>query len=542
MSTTSRPLRETSSATQKASPVLIDGVWCAADASSVFQASNPNTGEPIAEVFPVSKWSDCERAIAAASEAFVTMQSLPATRRAEFLESLATKLEQNKESLVAKANEETGLPTAPRLGDVELPRTVNQLRQAATAARSGSWALATIDTKLNIRSVYESLGPICVFGPNNFPFAYNGVVGGDFASAIAAGNPVIGKANSSHPGTTKLLAEQVLAAMQETKMPSGLVQLLYRTSHEDGMRLVADHRVGATGYTGSRRAGLQLKAAADAGGKPFYAELSSVNPVVILPNALVERAAKVVEDFATSGLMGAGQFCTSPGIVLLFDNDASRAIVAEIASRYEKLPAGTLLSKSVQTSLVSGIDLLKSIGAKVLVGGQAIEGSRCAVANTLMQATGQQFLSDPMQFQTEAFGNAALMVLCRDVAEIHEVIQQLEGNLTGCIYSATDGSDDESYNLLAPTLATKVGRVLNDKMPTGVAVSPAMNHGGPYPATSHPGFTAVGIPASLLRFAKLTCYDAVRSTRLPLLLKDDNPTGETWRSIDGKWSQGNVGS
>jgi len=527
--------------TKQTSPVLIAGTWQASDASGGFQVSNPNTGEPIEEVFPISKWSDCERVLSAATEAFHALQRMPATRRADFLEALAKRFESAKDALVAKANEETGLAIAPRLSDVELPRTTNQLRQAAAAARSGSWAMATIDTKLNIRSVYESLGPICVFGPNNFPFAFSGVAGGDFAAAIAAGNPVIGKASSSHPGTTRLLAEQVLAAMQETNMPMGLVQLLYRTSHDDGLRMVSDHRVGATGYTGSRVGGLRLKAAADAAGKPFYAELSSVNPVVILPGALAERYFKVVEDYAGSGLMGVGQFCTSPGLVLLVDSDVGRAFVAEIAGRYEKAPAGTLLSKAVQSSLTSGIETLRSAGAKVLVGGQAIDGPRCAVANTLLQATGEQFLIDPTRFQTEAFGNAALMVLCRDLNQLHEVLKSLEGNLTGCIYSATDGRDDADYEALALTLSTKVGRLLNDKMPTGVAVSPAMNHGGPYPATSHPGFTAVGIPASMLRFAKLTCFDAVRSSRLPALLQDANPTGTTWRSIDGQWTQGNVG-
>jgi NADP-dependent aldehyde dehydrogenase len=261
---------------------------------------------------------------------------------------------------------------------------------------------------------------------------------------------------------------------------------------------------------------------------------------VILPGALAERFDKVVEDYATSGLMGVGQFCTSPGLVLLVDNEASRSFIAEIAARYEKAPAGTLLSKSVQTSLATGIESLHTAGAKLLVGGKPVTGPRCALANTLLQATGKQFLSDPVRFQTEVFGNAALMVLCQDVDEIHSVLQHLEGNLTGCIYSANDGRDDGHYAPLALTLSTKVGRLLNDKMPTGVAVSPAMNHGGPYPATSHPGFTAVGIPASMLRFAKLTCYDAVRPSRLPTLLQNKNPNGETWRRVDGQWTQKDI--
>ncbi len=537
---TSSNLGSVEPTTATVSPILIDGHWHQADASDYFEGRNPTTGEAIPPRFPVSRWSDCDRMLTAATQAAIALRQLPSSRRADFLEAFANNLEASKDRLVAKAHEETGLPVSPRLAEVELPRTTSQLRQAAAAVRNGSWVMATVDTKSGIRSMYEALGPICVFGPNNFPFAFNSVAGGDFVAAIAAGNPVIAKANTSHPGTSLLLAEQALQAMHATHMPSGLVQLLYRTSHEDGLRLVADRRVGATGYTGSRRAGLALKAAADAAGKPFYAELSSVNPLVLLPGALAERLPAIVDEFVTSGLMGTGQFCTSPGLLLMIDSPSARSFIDEISRRYQKAPAGTLLSSSVQKSLAAGVATLQQAGAQLLVGGSALEGARCAYANTLLQASGEQFLKDAERFQTEAFGNAALVVLCRDLRQLSQVLSELEGNLTGCIYSAKDGSDDADYDEVAPLLTSRVGRVLNDKMPTGVAVSPAMNHGGPYPATSHPGFTAVGIPASLLRFAKLTCYDAVRSHRLPVSLKDKNPTGQTWRNIDGRWTTDDI--
>jgi NADP-dependent aldehyde dehydrogenase len=517
-------------------PILIDGHWVPSDAAETFQAFNPTTGQAIDGNFPVSRWSDCDRVLNASVHAFEAMRSVSPSARADFLDRLAGNIEVSKEALVAKAHEESGLAVSPRLADVELPRTINQLRQAAAAARTGSWSMPTIDTKARIRSIYEAFGPVCVFGPNNFPFAYNGAAGGDFAAAIAVGNPVIAKANTSHPGTTKLLAELVLAAMQDTKMPSGLVQLIYRTSHEDGLKLVSDHRIAATGYTGSRQAGLRLKAAADAAGKQFYAELSSVNPVVILPGALAERMASIVDEYVTSGLMGAGQFCTNPGLLLVIDDELSQSFIAELINRYKQSPSGTLLSKSVQRSLTSGVETLRKNGAKLLVGGEALAGSRCAYANTLLHATGEQFLKDAVKFQTEAFGNAALIVSCRDRVQLQSVLKSLEGNLTGCIYTAKDDSDDDIYSSIAPILALKVGRFLNDKMPTGVAVSPAMNHGGPYPATGHPGFTAVGFPGSMLRFAKLTSYDAVRLARLPKALQNANPTGETWRNVDGRWS------
>ncbi|MEQ8789413.1 MAG: aldehyde dehydrogenase (NADP(+)) [Pirellulaceae bacterium] len=520
--------------------ILIAGQWRDADAKSTFTAENPTSKAALPEQYPVSSWTDCEAALTAAAAAFDVMRGMPGDKIAAFLESYADKIEARKDALVDMAHAETALPKSPRLADVELPRTTNQLRLAAAAARDGSWALATIDTGAGIRSIYAPLGPVCVFGPNNFPFAFNSVAGGDFAAAIAAGNPVIAKANSSHPGTTRLLAEAAAEAEKETDMPPGTVQLLYRTGHADGERLVSDPRVGATGYTGSRGAGLKLKTAADAAGKPIYLELSSVNPVVILPGALRERAEELAGEFTGSCLMGTGQFCTNPGLVILIKGVESDTFLSSVAEKFKAAPVGTLLSKGVESSLADNIAALGKAGAKVAAGNQPGDASRYSYANTLLAASGEQFLGDPEAFQTEAFGNESLVVTADDVEQAAAVIDHLEGNLTGCIYSSTQGDDDVDYNRLAPRLRQRVGRLLNDKMPTGVAVSPAMNHGGPFPATGHPGFTAVGIPASLLRFGMLQCYDNVRPHRLPAALADKNPTGKMWRMIDGAWTQADV--
>lgn len=521
-------------------PVLIAGEWINHPSSNTFQCLNPTTGTLLEHSYPVSDWKDCDHALDAAVEAFWQLKSLPVATVADFLDEFAARIAADSETLVEIANAETALPMKPRLADVELPRTVNQLRQAASAARTASWSLPTIDTQAGIRSCYESLGPVIVFGPNNFPFAFNSVAGGDFAAAIAAGNPVIAKANPAHAGTTFRLAQLAFEAITNSGAPRNLVQLIYRTSHEDGERLVSDPRTGATGYTGARHAGLKLKSSADKAGKPIYLELSSVNPVVILPGALRERASQLVDEYATSSLMGTGQFCTNPGIVLLIESPEAESFLANVVAKYQAAAAGTLLGKSVQQSLLKGIEILTGAGASLLTGGQSVEGSRCAVQNTAMRVSGAAFLNDPTTFQTEVFGNASLFVFCKGQQELAQVLMQLEGNLTGCIYSDTQGTDDESYQVLSTILVSKVGRLLNDKMPTGVAVSPAMNHGGPYPATGHPGFTAVGIPASMLRFAKLTSYDAVRETRLPWQLRNANATKETWRCINGNWSQGNV--
>jgi NADP-dependent aldehyde dehydrogenase len=516
-------------------PVLIDGAWRPADAAGFFPAENPAAKQRLPEEFPISSWADCDAALNSAARAAEILREAPAESLARFLERYAERIEARRDELVARAVLETALPAKPRLAEVELPRTTNQLRQAAAAARDGSWRMATIDTQANIRSCLLSIGPVCVFGPNNFPFAFNSIAGGDFAAAIAAGNPVIAKANSSHPGVSRMLAEEANLAAREIGLPPGAVQLLYRTSHADGERLVSDSRTGATAYTGSRAAGLALKRAADAAGKPIYLELSSVNPVVILPGAIEERLAEIADQFASSCLMGAGQFCTNPGLVLLVAGEQSERFLSAAAERFQKAPAGTLLSKGVEKSLETSVAALRDAGAKPIAEGPSGQGySR---PNTLLTVSGEQFLKKSHELQTEAFGNASLVVVAASVDQAADCLDRLEGNLTGCIYSHTGGADDAAYDRLAKRLRPRVGRLLNDKMPTGVAVSPAMNHGGPYPATGHPGFTAVGIPASLARFAMLACYDNVRPARLPPWLQDKNPTGQMWRRIDGAWRQ-----
>jgi alpha-ketoglutaric semialdehyde dehydrogenase len=520
-------------------PVLIAGEWRAARSRRSFSSENPALGDKLPGEYPISDWADVDAALAAATAAAAALRASPPDTIAAFLDAYAGRIEARKAEIVDVAHDETGLPKAPRLADVELPRTTGQLRQAAAAAREGSWALPTIDTKLNIRSVFASIGPVWVFGPNNFPFAFNSVAGGDFAAALAAGNPVIAKANSSHPGTTRLLAEEAHAAATEAGLPPGTVQLIYRTSHEDGERLVSDPRTGATGYTGSRAAGLRLKAAADAAGKPIYLELSAVNPVLMLPGALAERGKALVDEFVASSLMGTGQFCTNPSLVLLVAGEATEQFIASVQARFDAATPTPLLSSGVLRSLGESVSTLQAAGARLVTGGApATPGYR--FGNTLLRASGEAFLAAPEKLQTEAFGNAALMVVARDAGQLAALVETLEGSLTGGFYTDTRGSDDALYSKLEPRLRPRVGRLLNDKMPTGVAVTGAMNHGGPYPSTGHPGFTAVGIPAALRRFGMLQCYDNVRPSRLPALLRDQPPNDKVFRWIDGEWRRGPV--
>jgi 2,5-dioxopentanoate dehydrogenase len=239
--------------------------------------------------------------------------------------------------------------------------------------------------------------------------------------------------------------------------------------------------------------------------------------------------------------MGTGQFCTNPGLIVLVAGPESAGFVEQAVARFRAAPVGTLLSAKVAETLAKAVARLVEAGAEVLCGGQSGGGNGYSYANTLLRISGRQFLADAATMQTEAFGNCSLLVVADDLDQAGSVLDHMEGNLTGCIYSDAAGRDEAAYEQLAPRLRPRVGRLLNDRMPTGVAVSPAMNHGGPFPATGHPGFTAVGIPASLRRFATLQCFDNVRQHRLPPALRDKNP-GRMWRWIDGQWTQGDVGA
>ncbi len=523
-------------------PVLIASEWRQSqNPIGSFSAFDPSTKKLLPEQYPVSGLADIEMALRYAQETAATLRSYTPEDTAAFLELFAGKVEARAADLCALANLETAFPIEPRLRSSELPRTVDQLRQAALAARDRSWSNATIDTHSNIRSKYGALaGPVVVFGPNNFPFAFNSAAGGDFAAAIAAGNPVIAKANTSHPGTTKLLAKLAFEAVRESGLPDGLVQLIYRTPRDIGLILVSHPLVGATGFTGSRKAGLELKAAADKAGKPIYLEMSSVNPIFVLPGALQERSVQIAVEFYNSCSLGAGQFCTNPGLVIVPESEAGEAFMKEAKGLFESNPPGILLGEGGPKSIAGAIATLVEHGAEVVTGGHEVEGTGFCFENSLLKVSGEKFLKNPAALQTEAFGTVSLMIFAKDTEQMARIAEHMEGNLTGCIYSHTQGRDEEIYSQVEPILRQKVGRLLNDKMPTGVAVVPSMNHGGPYPATGHPGFTSVGIPASMVRFAALHCYDNVRQHRLPPELKDKNPTGQMWRRVDGVWTQRDI--
>jgi NADP-dependent aldehyde dehydrogenase len=495
-------------------PVLIAGSWKASSGTTYIQAVNPRTTETLPTQFPVSPWSELDRVLNAAVKAFSELKTMPAEVRSDFLERYASRIEKRKKELAEIATQETGLHVEPRLVGNELPRSIDQLRQAANAVRDRSWSMPTIDAEKNIRSMYIALGPVLTIGPNNFPFAYNAVSGGDFASAIAAGCSVLAKGHPAHPKTTQLLAEEASQASNEAGLPPSTVQMIYHLTSENGLKLAADPRLGAIGFTGSSATGLALKKIADEHGKPIFLEMSSLNPVVLLPKAIEERPQAVFDEVTGSCLVGMGQFCTNPGLLFFLAGSGTESFLAKMTEKYRENLVSPMLTKGVRDNLADSVKTLQDAGAKLVTGGRPASPG-FSFENTLLRTTGEVFLKNPTGLQREAFGNTTLAIVCKDVSELKSVLNTLEGQLCGSIYSHQAGEEDNIYAQLEPILRQRVGRLLNDKMPTGVAVTAAMNHGGPFPATGHPHFTAVGFPASIRRFCMLACYDHVRPNRLP---------------------------
>ena len=485
--------------------------------AATFSAFNPAAGERLGEAFPVSTWADLDAVADAAARAFAPGAE-PDTLAA-FLDGYADRLDADAAALAATAARETGLPEEGRLKNGELPRTTGQLRQAAAAARDGGWRRATVSDG-NVRSILEPLGPAWVIGPNNFPFAFHGLCGGDFAAAIAAGCPVIAKGHPNHPATSRALFEHAKAASQAAGLPADWVQMFYDCAHDDGAKLARDPRIATVAFTGSKRGGLALKAACDESGTVGFFEMGSVNPVFVLPGALAERADAIADELTGSALLGGGQFCTQPGIVVLPDGEAATRFAGGLRERFDAAPTPPLLAGNVVEGLEAGVRTLRDAGAEVVCGGGKPDEPGFRFQNTLLRAGGERFLEEPGLFQTECFGPCSLLVTTDSADRRLALAGALEGQLTATVYSDTGGADDEEYGPLAAVLRPRCGRLLNDKPPTGVAVVAAMNHGGPFPATGHPHFTAVGVPPSLTRFTRLACYDGVREDRLPPALRD----------------------
>ncbi|MET9050547.1 aldehyde dehydrogenase (NADP(+)) [Streptomyces bacillaris] len=497
---------------------------------------DPRTGRPLEPGYPAASVHQADRACELAREAAAPYRTTAPERRAAFLDRIADLLDAERDALVERAHVETALPR-PRLTG-EVGRTSGQLRLFAAELRAGVWQGARIDParperqplrRADIRQRRIAVGPVVVFGAGNFPLAFS-TAGGDTASALAAGCPVIVKAHQAHLGTAELVARVVGRAVDETGMPEGVFSQLVGGGKELGTGLVGDPRVRAVGFTGSRSGGLAIAAAAAARPVPIpvYAEMSSINPVLLLPQALRARGAELGAAFAGSLTLGAGQFCTNPGLVLAVEGPGLDAFTAAAAEAVAADPGATMLTPDIARHYAASGDAVAGREGVEEAGHGGGGGGVARGRARLLTVDGTRFIGDPA-LQTEVFGATSLIVRCADPDELTAVLGVLEGQLTATVHA--DEADLPLAGRLLPLLEEIAGRVLFNGWPTGVEVGHAMVHGGPFPATTDPRSTSVGTLA-IERFLRPVAYQDVPDALLPDELRDGNPLG-VWRRVDG---------
>ena len=482
--------------------------------------------------------AELDRAAQLAKSAFSRYQNNSPETRAGFLEGVANALERQGDVLVPQAELETHLGLTRLRG--ELARTTGQLRMFAELVREGSWVDARIDhadpernplPKPDVRRMLVPLGPVAVFSASNFPFAFS-VAGGDTASALAVGCPVIVKAHPAHPRTSEMVGRIVLEVAQELELPDGTFSLLYGTSHEVSLALVRHPAVQAVGFTGSLQGGQALFDAAAKRPQPIpvFAEMGSVNPVFLLPKVLAARAEALAVDFIGSVTLGVGQFCTNPGLVVALDSPELSKFTEAAAHKVAEAEPGRMLYESLKRTFdeTTARWLENPQVSLVSHSGTAADSNESKAHTFLFSTTARAYLAQPLLHQ-EVFGPSTLIVKAADRGELLEVANTLEGQLTATIHG--EESELVQYQELVQTLQMKAGRLIFNGFPTGVEVGSAMQHGGPYPATTDSRATSVGT-AAVYRFVRPVCFQDFPQANLPPELKDANPR-RLLRLIDG---------
>lgn len=494
------------------------------------------TGQPQGPAIAVHGPADVEIACAAAAAAFRSYRGTDRETRAVFLERIAEEILAIGDELIEAASSESGLPRARIEG--ERGRTVAQLRLFADVVRKGMWQQLRIDPAMpdrqplprpDIRLRMIPLGPVAVFGASNFPLAFS-TAGGDTAAALAAGCPVVVKGHPAHPRTGELVAAAIYRAVSASGLPAGVFGHLVGPSHELGAALVQDPCIAAVGFTGSRAGGLALARLAQAREVPIpiYAEMSSINPVLLLPEALKARGEALGAAYVASLTMGAGQFCTNPGLVLAIEGSGLEAFVAAATAAVEAANAQTMLTAGISKAYAEGVAALASApGVETL--GQGASGQSTQGGAVLFRTSAEAFLADKAMGH-EVFGASSIVVVCRDAAELETVLEGLEGQLTATLHM--DAADEALAQRLMPVLELKAGRILANGWPTGVEVCHAMVHGGPFPATSDPRTTSVGSLA-IDRFLRPVSYQNLGNGLLPPELREDARGDGVPRLVDG---------
>ena len=502
-----------------------------------FHGINPATGTELAPAYHSASADEAAAAAALAAAAFPVFSRTSGRERAAFLRAIAAEIEGLGATLTERAMAESGLPEARIKG--ETTRTCGQLRLFADLVEEGSWVDARIDhgdparaplPKPDTRSMLRPIGPVVVFGASNFPLAFS-VAGGDSASALASGCPVIVKAHSAHPGTSELVAGAVRRAVEACGLPEGTFSALFDNQRAAAMTLVRHPAVRGVGFTGSRGGGRALMDAAAARPDPIpvYAEMSSVNPVCLLRGAIEERGARLAAGLHGSVTLGTGQFCTNPGLVLVDATADAPAFVAELARLFRESAAGTMLTAGICQAYQSGVARLSAHPAvECLASAAAAEGVRGAPA--LFRTTAAALLADHT-LTDEVFGPGTLLVSCEGPEEMARVLEALEGQLTATVHGTE--TDLAGAGALLAVAERRAGRLVCNGFPTGVEVCRSIVHGGPWPATSDGRSTSVGTGA-ILRWARPVCWQDMPDAALPDALKEANPLG-IQRLVDGQF-------
>lgn len=486
-------------------------------------------------LFGEATTANVDEAAKKANAAFRTYKLLPAAKKVEFLETIAAEINSIRETLVNIAMQETHLPQ-PRLNG-EIDRTVNQVNLFANLLKEGSWVNAIIDKampdrqplpKPHICQMQMPLGPVAVFGASNFPFAFS-VAGGDTVSALAAGCPVVYKAHFGHPVTSELVGKCIAEAAKKTGMPDGVFSLLQGKTIQGGQALVNHPLIKAVGFTGSLRGGRALFDSAVRREEPIpvYAEMGSVNPVFLLPGKLQEDPQGLAKSLVASNTLGVGQFCTNPGVILMIKGNDTDKFLKQYAESLTTANGGLMLTDAIYGAYcksITGLESLpslKSLGKGVLNPNQAVPQA--------FSVSGADFIKDKSLFE-EHFGPVALHVIADDEQQLLEIAENIPGQITNSVWA--NQADVSAYKELFDILEEKAGRVMINNVPTGVEVTHAMQHGGPYPATTDSRTTSVGSQA-IYRFVRPVCYQNFPQELLPPELQDSNPLN-IWRKVDGQ--------
>lgn len=508
-----------------------------AKGSKTYKTFNPKLNIENQYTFIEATSEEVNEALHLATKAFTAFKTVSGKRKAAFLNAIADEILALDNNLIETYCSETGLPEGRALG--ERGRTVFQLRMFAELVVEGSWVEATIDTKLpdrkpipkpDLRKMLIPLGPVVVFGASNFPLAYS-TAGGDTAAAFAAGCPVIVKSHPMHAGTGELVASAIIKAAEKTGMPNGIFSNLNSSGIEVGVQLVNHPKVKAVGFTGSIQGGRALYNLAAQRDEPIpvFAEMGSVNPVVILPNALRNKGNDLAETYAKSISLGTGQFCTNPGLILGVKSNELTNFINQLSNEIIKIEPTSMLhpniieayeSKKKKAISQNGLNVVADFDADVQTN---------YARQTITTVKGQTFLENPTLHQ-EVFGPFSMVVQCENTVQLETIISKLEGQLTGTIIA--DDNETVKYKTIIAALKNRVGRIIFNGVPTGVEVCPAMQHGGPYPASTDSRFTAVGIH-SIKRWVRPFSYQNWPNMLLPDELKNENPLG-ILRLINGK--------